>query len=136
MKVALDTNVLISAFVARGLSSDVFRYILADHELVLSEKVLSEFARIMHGKFGVPKKFVSEFEHELRQHHVEPFPAEEPAFKLVRDPDDRVVLRSSIRGGAAVLVTGDRDLLDVAAKITQIQILTPRQFWESVREGK
>lgn len=32
MRVFLDTNVLVSAFATRGLSADVFRLVLAEHE--------------------------------------------------------------------------------------------------------
>jgi len=136
LRIALDTNVLISAYTARGLSSDVFCYILVDHDLVLSEKVLSEFARVVETKFGVPEKYVSDFLTELRQHHVEPNPVAEIKFEVVRDPDDRVVLQSAIAGKAIVLITGDRDLLDVRDEIPQIKIQTPREFWESIRTGK
>jgi putative PIN family toxin of toxin-antitoxin system len=136
LKIALDTNVLISAYISRGLSADVFRYVLVDHDLILSEQVLSEFSRILESKFGVPKKHVTEFVRELRQHQVEPLPVEKIEFEMVRDPDDRIVLQSAINGGATIIVTGDRDLLDVSGKITQIKIQNPRQFWESIRTGK
>ena len=136
MRIALDTNVLISAYITRGLSSDVFRYILVDHELVLSEQVLGEFARILESKFGVPKKHVAEFVRELRQHHVEPLPTNEIGYDVVRDPDDRIVLHSAINAKATILITGDRDLLDVSDNITQVKVQTPRQFWESIRTGK
>ena len=42
MRVFLDTNVLLSAFAARGLCADVFRTVLAEHELITSEFVLGE----------------------------------------------------------------------------------------------
>lgn len=35
-------------------------------------------------------------------------------------------------GGAAILVTGDRDLLDVA-EVAPLPILTPRELWELLR---
>ncbi len=136
MRIALDTNVLIGAYTARGLSSDVFRYILVDHDLILSEKVLSEFARIIETKFGLPKKYVADFLRELRQHHIESFPTGDVSFEIVRDPDDRVVLQSAIDASATVLISGDRDLLDVRDEISQIKIQTPREFWESLRTGK
>jgi putative PIN family toxin of toxin-antitoxin system len=136
LRIALDTNVLISAYISRGLSSDVFRYVLVDHDLVLSEQVLSEFSRILETKFGVPKNHVTEFVLELQQHHIEPLPTGKVLFEIVRDPDDRIVLQSAINGRATILITGDRDLLDVSDKIEQVKVQTPRQFWESIRTGK
>ena len=42
MRVLLDTNVIVSAVTTRGLCADVFRTVLADHELVTCPKVLQE----------------------------------------------------------------------------------------------
>ena len=51
MKVFLDTNVLVSAFMARGLCADLFRYVLAEHEVLTGEVSLVEFRRILRHKF-------------------------------------------------------------------------------------
>lgn len=136
MRIALDTNVLVSAHTARGLSADVFRYILVDHDLVLSEQVLLEFARTLETKFGVPKKYVTEIVRDLRQHPVEPLPTGEIQFEIVKDLDDRIIFQSALSANAEFLITGDRDLISVSDQITQIRVVTPRQFWESVRVGK
>jgi len=42
------------------------------------------------------------------------------------------VVTEAIAGGADVLVTGDRDLLNIADK-TPLPILTPRGFWQWLR---
>lgn len=56
-----------------------------------------------------------------------------PALAItVRDTSDLLVLAEAVAGGADVLVTGDRDLLDIAAK-APIPIVTPRGCWERLR---
>jgi uncharacterized protein len=40
LRVFLDTNVLVSAFAARGLCADLFELVLLQHELILSRSVL------------------------------------------------------------------------------------------------
>jgi putative PIN family toxin of toxin-antitoxin system len=130
VKVALDTNVLISAYTTRGLSSDVFRLILAEHELVLSRIVLEEFSRVMRDKFGVPGRFVAEFVDDLSLHGVAETATEGSDLPFIRDRDDRLVVQSSIDAGAECFVTGDRDILDVRDQIA-LPIQTPREFWES-----
>ena len=52
MRVLLDTNVIVSAVTTRGLCADVFRAVLAAHELVTCAKVLQEVRRILGMKFG------------------------------------------------------------------------------------
>ena len=44
MRVFFDTNVLVSAFVARGLCADLLRLVLTEHTLVSSEAFLREHA--------------------------------------------------------------------------------------------
>ena len=47
MKIVLDTNVLIAAFIARGVCTDVFERVIDEHELLLSPFILKEFERVM-----------------------------------------------------------------------------------------
>jgi predicted nucleic acid-binding protein len=53
----------------------------------------------------------------------------------VRDKSDMPILDEAISGKAEVLVTGDKDLLEVVGKIP-LDVLTPRGLWERLREGK
>lgn len=41
MRVFLDTKVLVSAFLTRGISKDALNVVLAQHQLVLGESVTS-----------------------------------------------------------------------------------------------
>ena len=133
MKVAFDTNVLISAYSARGLSADVFRYVLAEHDVLLSERVLSEFERVLTERFGIPAAMVSDFLEELRLHEVVGDFTVSPDLDVIRDPDDRMVVAAALQGKADVLVTGDKDILEVRDYIAELTAMTPRAFWESVR---
>ena len=54
-----------------------------------------------------------------------PVPDRLPAV-TIRDPDDVWVLASAIHMAADVLVTGDRDLLDIADSVDELSIVTPR----------
>ncbi len=131
MRVFLDTNVLVSAFTARGLSAEVLQVVLAEHDLVVGERVIAELHRVLRQKMRVPEKAIGELEAYLRrQAEVVEGPAR-PSIK-VRDPADAHILAEAIAGRADVLVTGDKDLLDVAAK-APIPILTPRGFWTLLR---
>lgn len=142
MRVFLDTNVLVSGFATRGLSADVVRLLLAEHELLTGEVVLEETRRVLTEKFGVPDEKADQIEGLLRRRHVEPVPdpgspASDPPTE-VRDPDDEIVLASAIAAGAEILITGDKDLLDVADEVESLsaeslRIMTPRAFWEEVR---
>ena len=129
MKVFADTNFLVSAFATRGLSADVFQVVLAEHELITGEFVLTEFRRVLREKLRVPEQIIDEAEQLVRRHHIEPVP-KEPSAIQVRDEDDRWVLASAVHAKADVSITGDKDLLDIAEKVKELKIITPRGFWE------
>jgi len=132
VRVFLDTNVLAAAFTTRGLCSDVVRYILAEHQMVVGEVVLSELQRVLTDRFKLPRNTVKEILDLLRRQDVVPKPAS-PFAIGIRDADDAWVLASAIDGRCEVLVTGDADLLDVAHD-APLPILTPRGFWDLVRK--
>lgn len=113
MRVVLETNVLVSAFATRGVCADVLRVVLAEHTRVTGERDIDEF---------------------LREHEVAPKPVARAAVPR-RDPDDQWVVASAVESRAEVLVTGDRDLLDIAAN-APIRIVDPRGFWDLVRKNE
>ena len=133
MKIFADTNVLVSAFTARGLCADLLEIILADHQLMTGEFVLQELERVLKTKLKVPNRKVFDVLQFLRNHHVEPIPDQHSKVE-VRDEDDRWVLESAIRAEAEVLVTGDKDLLDISKNVPQLKIISPRGFWELLQK--
>lgn len=128
MRVFLDTNVLVAAFATRGLCADVMRVVLAEHQLITGEVVLAELRAVLIHRIKLPRATVEDIVALLRDQEVVPKPSK-PSEVPIRDPDDRWILASATAGRADVLVTGDRDLLDVASK-APLPILAPRGFWD------
>ncbi len=134
MRVFLDTNVLVAAFATRGLCADVLRETLSRHELIVGEVVLVELERALTRRLRLPASAAEAVLEFLREHEVVPKPAK-PTSLPIRDPSDRWILASAISARADVLVTGDRDLLDIAAQ-SPLRILDPRAFWELARKRR
>lgn len=128
MRVFLDTNVLVSAFATRGLCEDVLRLVLTEHTLVSGEVILEELTRVLRERFRMPPARIKDLTDFLRDHEVAPRPRS-PSDLAVRDEDDRWVLACAVAAQADILVTGDRDLLEVAAS-APLRIVDPRGFWE------
>ena len=131
MRVFLDTNVLVSALTTRGICADLLTAILAGHQLVLGETVLAELRRVLSKKMKVPRATVVEAEAFLRREAAIVSRGSDPGV-AIRDPDDVAVLAEAIEGLADVVVTGDRDFLDIAGDLP-IDVLSPRGFWEKLR---
>jgi putative PIN family toxin of toxin-antitoxin system len=126
LRVYLDTNVIVSAFTTRGLSSEVFRIILAEHTLVLSSIVLKELHRVLREKIKLPLSQVKEITDFLSNFEIiSDFEINE-SIKL-RDSSDIPVLSAALSGDIDFLVTGDKDLLVDSDKYG-LKIVTPREF--------
>jgi putative PIN family toxin of toxin-antitoxin system len=132
VRVFLDTNVLVGAFATRGLCADVLRVILAEHCLVTGEVVLAELRRALKRKLKLPAEMVTAIEEFLREYEVVAKPSK-PSEIEVRDPDDRWILATAVAGRVDILVTGDRDLLDLGTR-APVRIVDPRGFWSSTRK--
>lgn len=134
MRIYLDTNVLVSGYAARGICTDLVRYILAEHELLTGEVNLEELRRVLRDRFHAPPERLDAIESELRAETVVERPPE-PSAIPVRDPDDRWVLASAISAKADLLVTGDQDLLAVARQ-APVLIVDPRGCWDRLRGAR
>ncbi len=134
MRVFLDTNVLVSAFTARGLCADLLRTVLLEHELLSSEVVLKELRRVLVQKLRMPDTAASRIIRFLRE-EAEVVNPESPAPWPVSDPDDRWVVASAQEAKADIPVSGDRDLLEIGNQ-APVQITDPRGFWTLLRKPK
>jgi len=131
MKVFIDTNVLVAAFTTRGLCADVLRVVLAEHELVSSTQVIDELQRVLRDKLKVTKAQINDVLRFVRD-HAEITEPKSPAPWPKSDADDQWIVAAAIESGSDVLVTGDREILDISGRVT-MEILDPRRFWERVK---
>jgi len=134
MKVFLDTNVLASAAATRGLCADVLREVFASHELFISDQVLIELKRALQLKFRVTQELIDEFIELLERDSTRAQSGELPRIEL-KDGDDLRILGAAISAGADVLVTGDQELLELK-RVSTLEVLSPRQFWEKLKAQK
>ncbi|MCP9915355.1 putative toxin-antitoxin system toxin component, PIN family [Cyanobium sp. ATX 6F1] len=130
MRVFFDTNVLVSAFLARGLCSDLLRLVLTEHTLVSSEVVLDELRDVLGRKGRLPPAQIEAIEKLLRDQPVGARPPEHLELGLV-DADDEWVVASAVLIEADLFVTGDQGVL--ACSRPPLPILNPRACWEQLR---
>lgn len=128
MKIVLDSNVLISAFAARGLCADLFRELVASHDLLISDYILAEVHEKLIGKFRMSPPVADGIRELLTQYLVTP--GDLPEIEIpIRDPDDVPIVAFAVAVAADALITGDRDLLDVASELP-VEVLSPRSFYD------
>ena len=131
MKVVLDTNVLLSGLMApEGAPGRILNaWFDARFDVVMSVEQLGEIARALgypkiHRKLHWDEQRIEEFIRQLyiRAEVIEP---RSTMVEVLRDPKDTMILATLIISGADVLVTGDRDLLELRGKHP---IQTPAEF--------
>jgi putative PIN family toxin of toxin-antitoxin system len=130
MKVFLDTNVIVSAVTTRGLCADVFRTVLAEHELITSSRVLQEVRRILKVKFEVPDVLIAEYLELIEQDAVMAEFKDLPNIPI-KDKDDIEIVAAAVSASAHVLVTGDREVQSIKS-FKNVRVMSPRAFWEEL----
>ncbi len=131
-----DTNVVVSALLFReSIPGQAFFYALERGTLLASRHSLTELSQVFSRE-----KFDRYVTREERERLLASLIAEaetvEPGTSIAacRDPHDDALLELAVAGGAAAIVTGDRDLL-VMTPFQGIPIVTPSQFLESLGRG-
>jgi putative PIN family toxin of toxin-antitoxin system len=123
--VVLDTNVIVAAMVAKGLCHEVVVRSLGSCTVATSQSLLEELEHTLRAKFTLGPAGMAFLEQlRLRVRIVEPAPLGSP---VSRDADDDRVLATAVVAGAAVIVTGDQDLL-IIGRYDGIDIVSPREF--------
>lgn len=134
MKVVLDSNVIIAAFAARGLSSALFELCLDRHTIVLSDFILAEVRRALTQKLKMPQHTIDTIESYLKEICVLSL-FDKLTKNICRDKDDDNIIALAVSAAADFIITGDKDLL-VLQKYQSIRIVSPREFWEVERQLK
>ena len=129
MKVMLDSNIFISAFLfPDGTASHAFRKAMQSFHVVVSDYIIDELYEVVRRKFPSKEKALDGFLSlalSLFEVVKTPEAEEETEFKI-RDVDDRPVLRAALYADVDVIVTGDKDFLESA--LTKPRIMSPSEF--------
>jgi putative PIN family toxin of toxin-antitoxin system len=133
MRLVLDSNLIIAAFATRGLCHALFEYCLENHDVIICEEILGEVRAALLGKIKVPEEVVGQVDSYLRSSGELVRPAEIDVPDLT-DLSDLPILGSAVSSGAAYLITGDGELLKLK-KVGNTEIVSPRTFWEKMKNG-
>lgn len=127
MRVLLDTNVLLAAYLTRGVCHELLEHCKRTHQIVTWDRLLREFEAKLVRKVKVPAEKAAAAVALVRAEAevVSPAPLETA---VSRDPDDDWVLAAASAGRCDCIVTGDKDLLVLDA-FAGIPIIAPGSFW-------
>jgi uncharacterized protein len=140
-RAVLDSTVLMSALLnprPGGASYDLLR--LAEvfaFELCLSDDILAETTRVLLTHERIRRRYpysdtdVAEYRNELEC--LATIIDSPPPLKVVRDPNDDMILACAVAGAADYLISRDDDLLSLHV-YGGVEIATPEEFLHMLRE--
>jgi len=132
MKIVLDTNVLVSAFISKqGQPAAVLDLAVTfpEIELILSKPILDEFKgvisrREVRERFDYSTKRIDQFVTTIRG--ASTTLEIKSDFKVItEDSNDNLIVNTAVDGEAEFLVSGDRHLQRLK-RFKKVQIVSPR----------
>lgn len=131
MRIMLDTNVLISAFVFGGKTGRLLMQLLdSEHELYISEYVDQEFKDKMQMKWPDKAEKIYQLYHTMSFNFCKS--TKERLGKL-RDAKDIPVLSDAIVETIDLILTGDKDFLE--ADLENPLVFSPAMLYEYLQNN-
>jgi putative PIN family toxin of toxin-antitoxin system len=132
--VVIDTGVLVSAFVFGGIPEKAIKKAFVETDIYVSPLILREYREV---------PLILEDEDKLTQQQLKALISGFAAFvartivvyprkriSSCRDPADNMVLECCFESKADILISSDKDLLDIEVLPFHLKILTPKKFLE------
>lgn len=129
MRIALDTNVLISSWIVPDGSADQVMQLIrrGDVELVLSPFILNELTRVLTQKFKLPLKSVQKAVRRIER--LATIVQPEITIDIIKEKrDDNRILECAVSGKVDYLITGDKKHILPLGSIQGIPIITIGEF--------
>lgn len=134
LRVVLDTNVYVSAFVFGGPPLEILRLGVRGYVAVfVSAPILEELQTVLRRKFEWPTSDLREVLDAIDALGSLARPREALAVVKDDEPDNRI-LECAVEAEAHVIISGDRHLRTLGA-YRRIAIMSPREFLDAHSAG-
>lgn len=132
--VVLDTNVLVSALILRGhLAEFVDLWKKGVISPAISKETFAEFKRVLgYPKFRLLDDDIKAIIEQEILPYFEVVDIKEEIRGVCRDPDDDMFISAAVNAGVSHIITGDKDLLELA-RYGSIKILSPQEYLALVK---
>lgn len=133
MIIVCDTNVLISAALFPNSPPDEIIQLVREGsiEMAISPEILSEFKRVLKGKFSMPKEEIKEITESIEEIAAIVKPTKR--INLIKqDPTDNKILECALKAKADYIISGDTKHLQPIKEFEGISILSPAKFLAAI----
>jgi putative PIN family toxin of toxin-antitoxin system len=136
LRVVVDTNVIVSGIISKkGAPAQVLDgWMDGKFALLISEAIIAEVVRVLSEPrlkktFNITAERIACLAEALRGESIVVPGEADVSGSVPADPSDEKFLSAALDGDADVIISGDKDLLDIKI-FRKIGIVTPRQFLE------
>lgn len=122
-QIVVDTSVLVSGLLGGAATEVIRRWRAGTFDLILSAEILAEYEAVLsRPRFKLPPWVVQELLSHIRAQARWTVPSQTAV--EIRDPQDAKFLQAALGGGANLIVTEDKDLLDLG-EFQGVRIVPP-----------
>lgn len=126
MKILLDTNVLLAAFMHNGQCYEVFLSVKDCHDVYYTAFLIKELKKILSQKFHYTDTAIRDVLSVIERFLNKGESANE-VDKICRDSNDDQLLADAFVNGIDIIITGDKDLLHLN-HYKGIKIVSPSSY--------
>ena len=132
MRVVVDTNIIVSAYLGGALEGIIIAWKSGRFTLVVSKEIAQEYLDVLRRpKFRIKSTEIDDFAALLLDRADFVIPLE--SLNVVQnDPTDNKFLEAALAGNANLIVSGDDHLLEIKV-FRNISIIKPRRFVEMLQ---
>jgi putative PIN family toxin of toxin-antitoxin system len=129
VRVVFDTNIFISAFAIPGSLAEkaILKIIEEEDSLLISKDIIDEVLSVLSSKFGRDREELSHVAVTLSELAEWVKPARR--VKIFKDDPDNRILECAIYGEADLLVTGDKEFLQLR-EYKGVKIISLKKYLE------
>jgi len=129
MRVVFDTNIFISALIIPGSQAEkAIHRIIGEDSLILSPTILKEVLGVFTRKFSRDREELAKVAVTLAGLALMVSP--ETRIDILQDEPDNRILECAVAGGADLIVTGDKAMLELR-EFEGIRIVSLRDYLQS-----
>ena len=126
MIVVLDSGVWISAFHFGGIPLSAVNHAFLHDEIAVCAEIIGEVTTVLTSKFGWNQKDVRSILDGYLNASID-INVQNSLKGVCRDPKDDMLFECAVQAQAEIIVSGDKDVLDVG-EYRGIRVLSARQY--------
>lgn len=139
MRVALDTNIFVSALISPGGHPDLLldAWMRGDVTVITSREQLAEIAGVLSR--DRLRRWIDQADADALLEHIDAravIVGAIPRVVVASDPDDNMILATAIAGGAELLISGDKSHLLSLGEVEGILIVSPKDAIARIEERR